>query len=287
LFVDLFHQTYIATTSGLDENLQGISTDPFGRNLPGSIGLRIPPVLSAGSVPDKQPRYLFLLASRVIERNKAVIRGIRQGLTIGVNASATPGRELIYEFPVKSPWWHFPDGNVSWHLVREPNDEVRIQGPLSDAASWRYLQSDDPAMLYQKASFAPGAFNPSTLAPLFYPVGLVGYTPPDLSASRANPIGALGNMKGVVYPWEPESDDKLNVVVNGNCRISLYASVLQTNPRNRLNPNPLTSSTIIPTGIAPEDAFMSNFSTTGEIPTGPIYWRIYGSILFDDAFGAD
>jgi hypothetical protein len=287
--VDLFHQPYLATTSGLDENLQGISTDPFGQSIPSSIGLRIPPVLAAGSTPDNQPRYLFLLDTRVIERDKTVIRGIRQGLTIGINRSAIAGRELIYEFPVTSPWWRFPDGNVSWHLVREPNDEVVIQHPLSDAASWRYLQSDDPAMLYKTASFAPNTFNPSTLAPLYYPVGLVGYTPPDLSAFRASPIANLGNLKGIVYPWQPESDDKLNVVVNGNCRISLYASLLQTNPRTRLNPTALTAANVIPCGIAPEDAFVSNFTSGGgDFPfAGPIYWRIFGSILFDDAFGAD
>lgn len=87
-------------------------------------------------------------------------------------------------------------------------------------------------------------------------------------------------MKGLYYPWNATSDDKLNIVVNGNCRISLYASVLQTNPATRLAATALTASNVISSGIAPEDAFVANFA-------GAMYWRIYGAILFDDEFGAD
>lgn len=288
--MDLFHQPIVVSTSGLDETLQGISTDPFGQNIPSAVGLRIPPVLSSSIVPPNQPRYLFCLATRVIERDKTVIRGIRQGLTLGVNRSATSGRVLPYELPVTSPSWRFPDGNVSWHLVREPNDDVFNQHPLTDAASWRYLQSDQSAMLYKSATFAAGTFEPATGAPLFYNQGLTAYVPPDFWAGGRSPIGGnLGNLKGIYYPWFPQSDDKLNVVVNGNCRISLYASVLQSNPVTRLNPTALTAANVIPCGISPEDAFVSNFTTGGgDLPfAGPIYWRIFGAILFDDEFGAD
>jgi hypothetical protein len=286
--MDLLHQTYLATTSGIDETLQGISTDPFGQNIPSALGLRIPPVLPGLSDPTQQPRYLFVLASRTLYQ-KTTIRGIRQGLTIGVNRSAEANRVLPYEMPVTSRFWKFPDGNVSWHLVREPNDDPRILAARSvqDAASWRYLQADQSAMLYKRATFAAGAFNPSTGAPLFYPQGLLTYTPPDFWAGKESGIADLGNMKSIVYPWSSESDDKLNIVVSGNCRVTLYASVLQTDPATRLKPVTLTSANVISSGITPEDAFVSNF-TTGEGGTaGPNYWRIFGSILFDDAFGAD
>jgi hypothetical protein len=278
--VDLFHQPTIVTTSGLDETLQGISTDPYGAILPSALGLRIPSVLNAGIVVPNQPRYLFLLASRILERDKTVIRGIRQGLTIGLNRSATANRVLPYEFPVTSPWWRFPDGNVSWHLVREPNDGFNPQHPLTDAPSWRYLESDQSAMLYKGATFAAGTFDPATGAPLFYANGLTAYTPPDFQASQRAPIGNLGNVKGIVYPWNATSDDKLKIVVNGNCRISLYASVLQTNPATRLTATALTVANEFSSGISPEDAFVANFSAAQ-------YWRIYGAILFDDEFGAD
>jgi hypothetical protein len=283
--MDLFHQTTFVSTSGIDETLQGISTDPFGQNLPSALGLRIPPVMTASIVPPFQPRYLFLLATRVIERQKTTIRGIRQGLHLGINRSGTANQVLPYEFPVTTPNWRFPDGNVSWHLVREPNDVPTLQRPLTDTASWRYLRSDQPAMLYKKASFDPNTYDPLTLAPIFYPIGLDGYTPPDFSASQVKPIADLGNMKGIYYPWDASSDNKLNIVVSGNCRISLYASVLQTNPSTRLQPSAVSSP--ISSGIAPEDAFLANFTTIGSPTTAPIYWRIYGSILFDDAFGAD
>jgi hypothetical protein len=287
--LDLKHQPYLAAASGIDESLQGISTDPFGRNSPGAIGLRIPPVLPDVAAED-QPRYLFCLASRTLGNAKTTIRGIRQLLTIGVDRSGTDGQELPYELPVTSPSWRFPDGNVSWHLVREPNDDLRTRATAyrSDSTSWRYRDSDQAAMLYESATFAAGAVDPQTGAPIFYNVGLQTYVPPQtFSASHASPIGNLGNMKGIYYPWEPQSDDKLNIVVAGNCRISLYASVLQSNPVTRIKPLGLTASNIISSGISPEDAFVSNF-TFGEGGTqGPIYWRIGGSILFDDAFGAD
>jgi hypothetical protein len=285
--MDLDHQTYIATTSGLDEALQGFSTDPFGRNVPGALGLRVPPVLPT-EAPDNtgQPRYLFLLDTRTISTNqKTTIRGVRFGLTIGIKQAVTGGT-LVREFAVKSPWWHFPDGNVSWHLVREPNDDISPQRPLTDAPSWRFQQSDQPAMLYQAATFSMGNFNPQTGAPLFYPVGLTTYKPPVISASQWNPIANLGNVKGLVYPWNPESDNKLNVVVTGNTRISLYADVLQSNPATRPRTT-LTANNVISSGIAPEDAFVSNFTSGEGNIVGPIYWRVFGAVLFDDAFGED
>jgi hypothetical protein len=283
--VDLKHQTTFVSTTGIDETLQGISTDPFGRNLPTGFGLRVPPVITASIVAPNQPRYLFLLASRTIEREKTTIRGIRTGINLGINRSGTANQILPYELPVTSPYWRFPDGNVSWHLVREPNDVPTLQRPLTDTASWRYLRSDQPAMLYKKGSFDAGAYDPLTLAPIFYTVGLDGYTPPDFSPSQAQPIADLGNMRSIVYPWDPGSDNKLNIVVSGNCRISLYASVLQTNPATRLQPAALSSP--ISSGVSPEDAFLANFTTIGSPTVGPVYWRVYGSILFDDAFGAD
>jgi hypothetical protein len=286
--MDLKHQTYLAATSGIDETLQGISTDPFGQNLPGALGLRVPSVLNSAIVPPQQPRYLFCVATRVIERAKTTIRGIRQGLTIGINRSATTNLDLPYEFLVTNPWWRFPDGNVSWHLVREPNDVQTLQRPTTDAASWRYLQTDQPAMLYKSAGFAAGTTNPATGAPLFYNVGLNAYVPPTFSAASHQPIANLGNLKSIAFPYEPQSDNQLNIVVNGNCRISLYASVLQTNPRTRLQAIALTAANVISGGIANEDAFVSNFtSTVDEVIVAPIYWRVFGSILFDDDFGAD
>ena len=241
-------------------------------------------------VPPNQPRYLFLLDSRIIGNTKTVVRGIRQGLTIGINQSSSEAQSLIYEFPVTSPWWRFPDGNVSWHLVREPNDTLQINHPERNrraSANWCYLESNTPAMLFQ--DFTNSNVNPSTGAPLFYNVGLTAYTPPTFSASRYKPVGNLGNMKGIYYPWEPHSDNCLYFPVSGPAKISLYASVLQTNPLTRLQPESLTAADVISGGISNEDAFVFNFTSGGgESPLlSPIYWRIFGSILFDDAYGAD
>jgi hypothetical protein len=287
--LDLKHQTIFASTSGLDESLQGLSTDPFG-SVSAGFGLRIPPVV-AGVAQNKQPRFLFLLASRTLGNARTCIRGIRQGLTIGINQSSVGNQELAYEMLVSDPWWRFVDGNVSWHLVAEPTDGVLVNRPDQSAkntSSLAYWQADTPALIFQDISYSAGNAN-SKGVPNYYNVGISSYTPPDghMLADRWTPIANLGNMKGIYYPWNATSDDKLNIVVSGNRRISLYASVLQTNPVTRLKPNTFTATNLISSGISNEDAFVANF-TSGELgQTSPIYWRIFGSILFDDAFGAD
>lgn len=277
-------QLTLVSTTGIDEALQGLSTDPYGRNIPSAVGLRVPPVLSGGITPPAQPRYLFALATREIKAD-TVIRGIRTAVTIGVDASSDANRVLPIEFPVTSPWWRFPDGNVSFHLIRESTDVTTLQMPSTNAASWRYKQTDQPAMIYDTATFSAGSFNPQTGAPLFYPVGLTAYKPPDIN-NIWQPIGNLGNMKGVLFPWEPQSDNKLNIPVVGNARITLYASVLQTNPTTRLTASLPDAAGFYPNGLGPEDAFVASW-TGLESTLAPQYWRVYGSILFEDQFGAD
>ena len=257
-------------TSGLDEARQGQSTDPFGRNFPTNFGLRVPPVLASREV-TLQPRYLFLLSTRVIERETTIIRGVRTGATIGCKLNGIPREQIV-----TSPTFDFSDGNISYHLVREPNDlSTYTQVALSDAPSWSFMYADQPAMLYQDATFTAGNANADG-RPFFYPVGLNTYTPPDIT-QRARPLGGnLGNQKGIVFPWSPVGDNRLLLRVPGNCRISLYASVLQTNPSTRTDPGFPDVAATYPGALTPEDAFYATFKTSA------IYWRVFGSLIFDD-----
>lgn len=266
----LFPRRFEISTLGSDEATQGLTTDPF---LPSSsqtsLGLRIPAVLPTGP----QPRYLFCLATANISQDWIIVRGIRQGLTLGCNVAPVEGGPSLVaeEFMVNSPFWRFPDGNVSWHLVREPNKKNVVNLPNADAQSWAFGESTDAAMLYN--TFANSNTTPAG-SPVQYDLGLTAYTPPQFN-QLWQPIAGLGNFKDIRFPWQaPTNATGIDELVEGNCKISLYASVLQTNPATRPAGVYPAVSSIYPGGITPESAFVQSFS-------GVQYWRVFGSILFE------
>jgi hypothetical protein len=177
------------------------------------------------------------------------------------------------EFLVCSPFWHFVDGNVSWHLVREPSDRRVETRPTTDGPSWAFKESDSSAMLYN--SFTNTNVNPQSGAPYYYDVGLTKYVPPHYQ-NIWQPIAGLGNFKDMRFPWNvPTTSIAIDEEVEGSCKISLYASILQTNPSTRLQPTIPAASAIYPGGLTPESAFVNSFASVQ-------YWRVFGSILFED-----
>ena len=270
-------------TSGIDEALQGLTSDPIGRALPQVSGLRVPPVLPGYTTARMQPRYLFCLATRTIAAGQATrIRGVRQSISIGVDANFGTPPERVIEMPVTSPFWHFPDGNVSWHLVTETSGRRVTKTPTTNAPGWSFLETDGSAMLYKNATFAAGTFDPQTGAPSFYNVGLTTYSPPPI-ADDWSPIGGYGNVHDLRFsPWNGSWWGSVDEIVAGTARISLYASILQSNPATRVNLTPPTNW--LNPGGTPEEAFVANWTQTGEGPNqGPTYWRIAGAIIFDDS----
>lgn len=271
----LFPRKFEISTLGSDEASQGLTTDPFlGTSAQTSLGLRVPAALASppGGI---QPRYLFCLATTNISEDWIIVRGIRQGVTLGCNIAPGEGGPALIaeEFLVTSPFFRFTDGNISWHLVREPN-ERKIDGPPStDTQSWRYQESGDAAMLYE--SFTNSSTIPGSGAPIQYDLGLTAYTPPSYPSGLWQPIGGFGNFKDIRFPWHaPTNSNAINEIVEGNCKISLYASVLQTNPSTRAAGTYPAVSSIYPGGISRESAFVQSFS-------GVQYWRVFGSILFE------
>lgn len=276
---------YEVATAGVDEGLQGLSSDPFGGRSPVATGLRIP---SFVNTPDT--RYLVLLASKVIQNTKTRVLGIRQGLEIGLNIG--PQLSLTVERPVTmlvtTPTFRFSDGaNVSWHLVKESMDRRTVQRPLTETDSWAFQNSDTPAFLYQ--SFTASSVS-SLGAPINYPVNLTGYVPPQYPLDWQT-IAGLKVLHDIRYPWQDDRAwDSIDERVDGNFRISLYASILQTNPATR--PGIIYGGTIATDGTAnggpPEEDFIYKYTFGGEGPAvGPQFWRIYGSILFEDEVAED
>jgi hypothetical protein len=274
------------SSTGIDEALQGVSSDPFPANGYGtSTGLRIPAVLAVGSTPVTQPRYLFCLASTTFQDGIKLL-GIRQALTLGVDANEGVAPERPIEMWVTTPDFRFVDGNVSWHLVIE-NQLARSQSmPATNAQSWAKLQSDSPAMLYQ--TFTNSNIT-TTGAPVLYIDGLTAYTPPDLTTGW-QPVAGCGNLHDIRFPWNSASAwrsfGENGLEIEGGGRLSLYASVLQSNPATRGQPTLVPSS--LSSNACPEECFIQDFTTVREEdPTlGPVFWRIMGSLLVEKTVGA-
>ena len=241
-------RTFEVSASGIDEALQGFSSDPFGASIGSGPGLRVPSFVN-----DNDTRYLFLRASRRLDiRQKTRVIGWRELVTIGINTAQSvsrptaPGRpgapppssqSLPIEIEVTSPVFRFPDGNVSFHLVREPLQVPFTQRPLTDAQNFLYVTSDTPALLYQTASFSAGT-DPITGAPGYYMLNMDGYTPPSALRATWEPLAGLGNLHDLRTPYrDAHGWCSLNVEVDGGCNIRLYASVLQTDPNTRSLPN--------------------------------------------------
>src|SRR4029077_4412916 len=93
------------------------------------------------------------------------------------------------------------------------------------------------------------------------------------------PIAGLGNVHDLrterrdAHAWE-----LLDVLGEGPCRASLYASVLQTNPETRPAPT-------LPTGFAgppPEEAFIAQMATVAAEGDGVKFWRVGGGLITED-----
>jgi hypothetical protein len=271
-------------TTGVDEFLQGLTSSAYPNvGNPSFAGLRVPTVVTppAGQA---VPRYLFCLAT-FLATGKTRIRGIRQGLKIGCDtASGTPPMRLL-EGWVKTPDWRFSDGNVSWHLVREPSQPLVVQPPLTDTQSWIKRQSQGgPAMLYE--TFTNSNVNPQTGAPVIYCQGLTAYTAPNVATNWTD-VGGLGTMYDMRFPWNSDNAwNCLDIPVDPG-KYTLYASILQTNPSTRTN---AVFQTVATTGtnniansvsdIIPEEALIADF--TGEATAAEItYTRVFGSIIVE------
>ena len=280
---------YELSASGFDDTLAGLSSDPWSQGNPQGAGLRIPPVLP-GDHAISRPRYLFVLATRKI-LNPCKLIGIRQGVTIGNliigGGGAAPVTFYPLEFFVTTPTWRFMDGNISWHLVYEDNDFPETHHPiLTDTNNWAQNVSDSPAMLYR--TFTNTNVNVNG-APLDYVNTLTAYTPPQLQDTWKPVAADLKCFYDLRFPyqsdqWETFGREGINLEVGR--RISLYASVLQSNPATRIagvHAIGAAPNVQAPFGLPPEEAFLSlTGSFAAETWAGAIYWRILGSLIFDD-----
>jgi hypothetical protein len=256
------------TTTGIDEFLQGIGGDPYGGS--SWVGLRVPKL----ATPDFNHRYLFLAASfSVGEGETAIIRGYRQLVTLGKSVGTTDAPR-VQEFEVTSPFWHLPDGDVSFHLrqLGPPNAQgwPRYKPSPLDLRCFKKGWSDGPALLYQDYTIPAGD--------KFY-THVTAYTPPARGQPWGTPPsdGQQGTFYDLRTPWrDAHAWSSLDMAVEGPETIGLFISVRQSAGNYSVATSPLNFSE----GLLPEEQFIGNFGG-GDAGIRPIYWRVGASLIVE------
>ena len=113
--------------------------------------------------------------------------------------------------------------------------------------------------------------------------GLSFYTAPDVVPMQWRPIAGLGCFYDLQFlpngssPWSPM---QIEVPVTSNCRVSFYASILQTAGN-------AGTGTAVPSGalLPPEEGFI--YANGHSWANGVFYWRVDGRIIFEDDETAD
>lgn len=260
-------------TVGPNSEFGFIGSDPYGTN--SYTGLVVPPTPSS-QIGDA--RYLFLLArarfgvgEQGYEKLGVKLVGIRQyaEMVARVEAGQAPladqggppaGSTVVFRHEIKSPMWHPPDGDISWHVM-VINRAVRDTRNPANTDGFIFQDALSPALLYQVA--AP-------------------YAPPNGGRPWGRPIAAsLGNIHELRYHWRDQySEYALDIPVPVPCDVVLFASVRQNDPA--LNPtlaDPLLTQQFL--GLSEEDQFLVAYSQFAQ------YGTIAGSLVFEENLGKD
>ncbi|MDE3097533.1 MAG: hypothetical protein KGK07_16225 [Chloroflexota bacterium] len=253
-------------STGIDEALQGLGADPLAGL--SWAGLRVP-----AWVPyDPQHRMLFALASYTVpDGGLARLVGIRQGWTMGVAQIIAREKYRVVEQWVDDPFFKLTDGNISWHLRYEPQRQPQvgagfgvIQPPMQNFA---FDSSDTPALLYWDAAFAPGSA---------YYIQLADYTPPNAGQPRGTPLcGDLGTFYDLKTKWrDAHAWHNVDAPLIGPGKITLYASVQQSDPVARPALTAPGIANFYSQGLSAEEQFLLNFPTA-------IIWRVAGALAIE------
>jgi hypothetical protein len=235
----------LVSAAARDTDLTGVGSSPWVGDM-GRTGIAVP----AAPTTSQRNRYLFRLCGFEIPSGKAaILRGIRQLATIR-HQETINDLPLVVEREIESPLWSFLDGNISWHLRRQPNQfSSNTQSTTQVAGTSFNMRQLDTALLCRVGGLPPayGALN----------AGI----PPGVS------VDALGTWRDIRYPWT-STEWTLSRLFRGPGTVVLYASVAQTDPENR----PLYPGLA---GERPEDLFVSNFPDTAR------YGRVAGALIVE------
>jgi hypothetical protein len=265
---------YELVTVGPNAEFGFIGSDPYGTDA--YTGLVVPPVPSSAI---GGARYLFMLARASFNPGEQGVRlvGIRQyaELVARIPAGTSPltsngdpppppppgapvGSTVTFRREIRSPLWHPPDGDISWHVM-VINKVSRDSRNPANADGFIFEDALSPALLFQ------------TPAP---------YAPPNGGRPWGTPIAAsLGNIHELRYPWRTDwSEQVLDVPIPLPCDVALFASVRQNDPT--LNPT-LANTAVTQQFVAleDEDRFLVAYAQFAQ------YGTIAGALVFDQNLG--
>jgi hypothetical protein len=264
---------YELVTVGPNPELGFIGSDPYDTNA--YTGLEVPATPSR-DIDDA--RYLFILARATFstgeqssDRCGVRLVGIRQyaELVARIPAGTPPlasaggppaGSTVTFRKEIKSPLWHPPDGNISWHVMVLNRVQRDTRHP-ANTDGFIYQDALSPALLFQVP--AP-------------------YVPPNDGRPWGTPIAAsLGNIHELRYHWRIQNSEYvLDIPIPVPCDVVLFASVRQNDPE--LNPTlanaDLTQQFV---ALSEEDKFLVAYSQFAQ------YGRIAGALVFDQNLGKD
>lgn len=250
--------TVETSTACFNTDNEGVGSSPW--NDPAASYVEVP---STPSSSIDGLRYIVRLAAVAIPAFRCFrIRGLRQAVLIGAMFENRQTQEFYpVQIDQKSPFWHFTDGNVSWHLriVAGPGPQsMGLQGSTPSGHATDYAAGTDPSLLVRNGS---------------------ALRPPAAGIPPGHGIGSLGTFRDIRFPWDRQSAiSSLDLEVQGPVIVAFYASIRQTNPAQRQKLGPLLPQNF-PTGVLlPEDQFVLALDATN-FPA--IYRGVAGSIVME------
>lgn len=200
------HNLIEVVSAAADEDFLAVGSTPWPGDYAGTA-LTVP----SAPTTNQFDRYLFRLAAVEIPSGASiVVRGLRMAVELVAPYTTDAGTFPLY-LEQESPFWHFSDGNVSWHLRHQQNLFRNVFDPAQAPGTSPTLRGTQPARLYQLGG--PAASPGSGI-------------PPGVD------VEGLGTMRDLRYPWK-NTDWTLEVPVGGPGIVALYCSVKQTNPETR------------------------------------------------------
>lgn len=239
-----------------DPDYAGLGSSAFQSDTSG-IGVVVP----AFATTSPTNRFLFRLAGIQIPGGFGIIiRGLRLAQTIRTVLTATSDDPYPIELEVTSPFWHFNDGNVSYHLMHQGDSQTAYRN-VPDTGTGVQLAGTSPDF----RSYGAG----SSLLYRNYDSILRTYTAPSMGRPPGSGVAHLGNIHDLRYPWE-NTDWSLHLPVMGPGAVVLYASVFQPNVGIR----PAFPGCSAISVLRPEDQFVAAFPDA-------VYGRVAGALTVE------
>jgi hypothetical protein len=253
---------YEIVTAGPNLEFGFIGSDPYGTNA--YTGLVVP---STSSNTFGGARYMLLLARASFQSGEQGVRlvGIRQYAELVARVPVGEGGQTAtYRREIRSPLWHPPDGDISWHVMMVNRTRRDTRNP-ANTDGCMYQDSRSPALLYQTIAGPP--FAPTA------------YTPPNGGKPWGTPLAAsLGNIHELRYRWRTDQSERtLDIPLPLPCDVLLVASVRQNDVSTNPSSNSFTANQF--SALCHEDQFLTAFHEYAK------YGAIVGSLVFDQNLG--